>query len=212
MTEHLRVLIAEDDEFLSALLEAQCNSLGFTTQVVSNGELAVNAALTYQHDVLLLDIQMPVCNGIEAMTLLRQLGYQRPIIAMSAESVSHEGFDEVLLKPLNLKLLSQFLQGAAIEPPIELKLSKALITLFYSNLDDDIIHFSQALQAADFALAARIVHKIKGGAASFGELSLSHKASELLQLLHQQPASTLIQQACEDFLLTMHQTKDNADV
>lgn len=212
MSENLRVLIAEDDEFLSALLEAQCNSIGFHTHVVSNGELAVNAALTYQYDVLLLDIQMPICDGIEAMTLLRQLGYQRPIIAMSAEAVSNEGFDKILLKPLNIEHLSQFLQCATIEPPVELNLSQDLITLFYSNLDEDISQFSYALEQADLEKIARIVHKIKGGAASFGELTLSSEAGKLLQLLHQQSDTALKQRACETFLTTMYQTRKHADV
>uniref|UniRef100_UPI002FDA9B02 response regulator n=1 Tax=Arsukibacterium sp. TaxID=1977258 RepID=UPI002FDA9B02 len=94
MSVNLHILIAEDDEFLSALLQAQCGSLGFSSTAVANGELAVSAALSYQYDVLLMDIQMPVCDGIAAMTLLRQLGYERPIIAMSSDDVQAEGFDK----------------------------------------------------------------------------------------------------------------------
>lgn len=96
MSETTRLILAEDDEFLRQLLQMHCEALGAKVTAVANGEEAVSLALSYEFDVLLMDIQMPVCDGIQAMTLLRQLGYERPIYAMSADPVSADGFTAVL--------------------------------------------------------------------------------------------------------------------
>lgn len=94
----MNLLFAEDDELLAQLFQLQAEILGYQVLWVANGDLAVQQALSYQFDLLLMDIQMPVMDGISAMQLLRQLGYDRPIIAMSAEEVPATGFDLVLKK------------------------------------------------------------------------------------------------------------------
>ena len=95
MTAQKRILIAEDDSFLLSLLELQCSSLNMQTCCVGNGELLVTEALSYSFDIILTDVQMPLCDGIEAMQILRRLGYNRPIFAMSADGLECEGFDYI---------------------------------------------------------------------------------------------------------------------
>lgn len=97
----MNLLFAEDDELLAQLFQLQAESMGYQVLWVANGDLAVQQALSYQFDLLLMDIQMPVMDGISAMQLLRQLGYDRPIIAMSAEEVPATGFDLVLKNHCN---------------------------------------------------------------------------------------------------------------
>ena len=66
---------------------------GFTLKHVVNGELAVEAVKEQHFDVILMDIQMPVMNGINASIAIRKLGGERskiPIIAMTAHSLHGE--------------------------------------------------------------------------------------------------------------------------
>ncbi len=81
MSQPKHILIAEDDNFMRTLLEAQCRNLGMQTHAVADGAQAVTEALSYQYAINLTDIQMPVCDGLAAMQILRRLGYDRPIFA-----------------------------------------------------------------------------------------------------------------------------------
>ncbi|HSG52044.1 MAG TPA: response regulator, partial [Rheinheimera sp.] len=112
MSKPLRILIAEDDNFIRTLLESQCSGMGMQVTTVEDGAQAVTEALSYQYDVILTDIQMPHCDGLTAMHMLRKLGYDRPIIAMSADPIDDDGFDIVLQKPVDMAILAKLLQQA----------------------------------------------------------------------------------------------------
>lgn len=203
-----RILIAEDDTFIRTLLEAQCASLGMHCHVVADGAQAVTEALSYQYDVILTDIQMPVCDGIAAMQMLRRLGYDRPIFAMSADDINEDGFDQVLHKPVDIQALAQLLQQTPAQPSVALVLDSALTALFYQNLQQLSVDFAQALHSGQREKLQQICHKIKGGAASFGEMALSDAANHLqLQLLS---ADTMAQltSSCQTFAAQLQQFGD----
>ena len=112
-----RVLLAEDgpdnQQFISFLIR----KAGAKVTVVENGQLAVDAALQAVEagrpfHVILMDMQMPILNGYEAVALLRAKCYRGPIIAMSAYSISddHEKCiatccDDFVTKPIDKGLL-----------------------------------------------------------------------------------------------------------
>jgi CheY-like chemotaxis protein len=84
---------------------------------VSNGFEAVEAALAGDFDVLLLDMEMPVMDGFEAARVLRERGYLKPIVALTAhyqgaetERARREGCSEVLTKPVTLARLREVLE------------------------------------------------------------------------------------------------------
>ncbi|WP_333606492.1 Hpt domain-containing protein, partial [Arsukibacterium sp.] len=129
----------------------------------------------------------------------------RPIIAMSSDDVQAEGFDKVFLKPLNFQQLRQFLQQLDVVPVLDLGLSEELIQLFYQTLAQDTASAINALQQADWQSMARIAHKVKGGAASFGELTLSNLANDLMQLLKSPVTEHTKQQASQHFVSTLQQ-------
>ena len=84
----LRVLVAEDNPvsqmFVVRLIEKQ----GHIAHVVANGQLAMDAMLNEDFDVVLMDINMPIKNGLEAVQQLREwehvLGSHVPVIAATA--------------------------------------------------------------------------------------------------------------------------------
>lgn len=113
-----RVLVAEDVEHLRSLVELYMRKLGVECRTVGNGFEAVEAALSAEFDVLLVDMEMPVMDGFEAVRVLRERGYQRPIIALTAhqddleiERAKREGCNSVLNKPISIERLR-----GALEP------------------------------------------------------------------------------------------------
>jgi len=89
----IHILLAEDNNVNAMLATQVLTRKGFTLQHVVNGELAVEAVMEQHFDVILMDIQMPVMNGINASIAIRKLEGERskiPIIAMTAHSLHGE--------------------------------------------------------------------------------------------------------------------------
>jgi len=112
-----RVLVAEDIEHLRLLVELYLGKLGLECVIVSNGFEAIQAATSAEFDILLLDMEMPVMDGFEAARVLRERGYRKPILALTAHSgaveierARREGCDEVLSKPLTVEQLRKTLE------------------------------------------------------------------------------------------------------
>src|SRR5690606_10265125 len=90
----LKVLIAEDNEvnmFLSKSIDRQIAPDSEVTEAV-NGEEAVQKYLEHQPDLILMDVQMPVLNGIEATKAIRSLQkhFHVPILALTAGAMDEE--------------------------------------------------------------------------------------------------------------------------
>lgn len=194
MTETMRLILAEDDDFLRQLLQLHCEALGADVAAVSNGEEAVSLALTYEYDVLLMDIQMPVCDGIQAMTLLRQLGYERPIYAMSADHITADGFTGVLTKPLQEADLQQLLQQHSHKAPVSLVVAPELMQQFLQSLPLLQQQFASCCQQKNWSELQRLSHKLTGSAGSFGYPAISEAAKQLQLALLQLAPETVIEE------------------
>lgn len=111
-----RVLLVEDAEDNQFLIKQFLNRTGVVVDIASNGEEGVTKALAHEYDVVLMDIQMPLVDGYQATIRLRQAGYKRPIIALTAHALIEEreksqqaGCDGHLTKPINRTLLIESL-------------------------------------------------------------------------------------------------------
>jgi CheY-like chemotaxis protein len=116
----LRILLAEDNAINQKVGLLMLSRLGYTAEAVVNGKKAVEALERAKFDVILMDIQMPEMNGIEATSILRAThGETTPvIIALTAEALEGDekrflnlGFDFYLSKPLQAELLQQVLRS-----------------------------------------------------------------------------------------------------
>lgn len=175
----MNLLFAEDDELLAQLFQLQAEILGYQVLWVANGDLAVQQALSYQFDLLLMDIQMPVMDGISVMQLLRQLGYDRPIIAMSAEEVPATGFDLVLKKPLQWPEVQQQLAKFKAIPSIELELPTELKEAYLAHAKQLVQQLATLAEQQNWIDFMTIVHQLKGSAASFDLAPLGQLADQL---------------------------------
>ncbi len=118
--EGLRVLIAEDNRVNQKVAERLLERLGVVCLVVNNGAEALAQLKTTPWDVVLMDIQMPVMDGIEATRLIReQLISQPTIIALSANAMDEDktsakaaGVNDFLSKPITLDALADALHRA----------------------------------------------------------------------------------------------------
>jgi CheY-like chemotaxis protein len=117
-----RVLYAEDQTSSRIVTTAMLKRMGFEVDAVEDGELAVQAARTENYDVILLDIEMPVMDGVTAARSIRsEIKHcdDTPILALSAfladsteQCVWRDAFDSALPKPANTNELHQALTDA----------------------------------------------------------------------------------------------------
>lgn len=120
-TEIKGVLIAEDNIMNQKLVTAYMKKLGLIYTIVENGLDAINQLKSGEFSILLMDLEMPVLNGEEAMKRIRagDAGEQYshiPIYAMSAYNINEikekclrEGFTGYITKPVDLKMLKKVL-------------------------------------------------------------------------------------------------------
>jgi CheY-like chemotaxis protein len=121
----LRVLAAEDNAVNQLVLRTLLQQMGVDVVVVENGQLAVEAWETGVWDVILMDVQMPVMDGVAATALIRrkEAASGRPrtrIIALSANAMAHQvseyeaaGMDAHVAKPIEAVALYNALSEAA---------------------------------------------------------------------------------------------------
>jgi two-component system cell cycle response regulator DivK len=118
MTE--KVLIVEDDPRNMRLLEMTLGGKGYTLVKATSGEEALGIAEKEQPDLILMDVQLPKMNGLEATGKLRQnpAFAHTPIIGLTAyamkgdkEKVIKAGCDAYLSKPINTRELPGVIAG-----------------------------------------------------------------------------------------------------
>ena len=101
----IRVLIAEDDETSAVVVRTILERLGCLADVVTNGAEAIEAFHAHTYDLVLMDWEMPVMNGIEATVRIRTMprGDTTPIIGTTAGRDRAEclagGMNDVMPKP-----------------------------------------------------------------------------------------------------------------
>lgn len=117
--ERYRVLIVEDSKVAVAQIRKALTNHGIDTHAISAPTKILDAMDQYQPDLVLMDMHMPTCNGVEATRVLRQLpNYQAmPIVYLSGEtSVGLQvealrlGGDQFITKPFNPVLLAAILK------------------------------------------------------------------------------------------------------
>jgi signal transduction histidine kinase/DNA-binding response OmpR family regulator len=119
----LRILVAEDNPVNFKLAERVLTKLGYVPERASNGKEAVEAVQRKSYDVILMDVQMPVMDGMEATRKIRELhGQHQPgIIAMTANAMQGDmeacleaGMDDYISKPIRLEDLVTMLEKWAL--------------------------------------------------------------------------------------------------
>lgn len=187
-----QVILADDHADNLRLIARILTSLGLDVLTASNGKEAVDLYLnSNKAKLILMDIQMPEMDGIEAFNLLKQKGCNLPVIALTANAMSHEvdeylalGFDGHLKKPIERSAFvdtvvkyccDSLLSEQTKEKAVNVDTSD-LIKQFRSNLaleqQDIILH----LNNKDYEKLGQLAHRIAGAGQMFGFAGLSEKA------------------------------------
>lgn len=115
--QRVRVLLAEDDATNACLAHEVLAEMGCVVTVVSDGAAALQAAFSLSFDIILMDIRMPVLDGLVATQGIlaferRQRRRHTPIVAVTAGAMRCEkqlcldaGVDEILTKPYSIEEL-----------------------------------------------------------------------------------------------------------
>ncbi len=120
--DDLSILIAEDNLINQKLMEYTFSNLKIKPTIVENGKEALEERISNSYDIILMDVQMPVMDGVEATHKILEYEEQNsvphvPIVALTAnnlkgdrERLMGEGMDEFLPKPIELKRIESILK------------------------------------------------------------------------------------------------------
>ena len=222
-----RVLVVEDNAINQLVARNFLEINGVQVDIAHNGAQGVEMALGGHYALVLMDIQMPVMDGLTAARTIRATpGFENlPIVAMTANAMVTDyqnsldaGMNDHITKPIDQNLLTQTLlrwiaprpqpgvppTGPAEHAPVELPTSAHLDTArglsqlggatdlyrnvlksFLDSHADDAHSIRRALEQAHTTDARRMVHTLKGIAATLGATALSRSAAELEQVLRE---------------------------
>ncbi|MFT5815144.1 MAG: signal transduction histidine kinase/DNA-binding response OmpR family regulator [Psychroserpens sp.] len=189
-----KILLADDHEDNRRLIALLLTSLGLEVITARNGYETLTLFEQHKPTMILMDIQMPEMDGIEAFKILRQKGCTTPILALTANAMSHEishyislGFNGHLSKPIERSIfiptIVKYFDGSISQEKANESFNNVdmsdLVKEFKSNLvleqQDLVLHINNE----DFDKLAKLSHRIAGAAQMFGFADLSKHAIQL---------------------------------
>ena len=205
----LRLLVAEDNAVNRQLALALLRRLGYDADVVENGREVLDALERERYDVVLMDVQMPELDGLEATRQIRERrgSSDAPrIIAMTANAMEGDrdeclaaGMDDYLSKPIRPEELSRALArcrparaDAALDDAALGKLVSSLgggdegreavrelVEMFLDDAAAQMATLHGAVERGDAEAARRTAHTLKSSGATFGAQPFAELCGEL---------------------------------
>ncbi|MBE9051241.1 response regulator [Nostocales cyanobacterium LEGE 11386] len=205
----LRILIAEDNLVNQKVALKQLQNLGYEADIAANGQEVLQLLETIPYDLILMDCQMPILDGLETTREIRRHNYRQPvIIAMTANAMKEDqqscldaGMNDYLSKPVNKEKLATVLEHWSqvilhkdvninwehlhqlSENNTEFELE--LLQIFVEDSQLHLAATKAAIASHDFQQLAREAHHLKGSSANIGATSMQQAAEKLEQLSHQ---------------------------
>jgi signal transduction histidine kinase/CheY-like chemotaxis protein/HPt (histidine-containing phosphotransfer) domain-containing protein len=207
-----RILVVEDGEDNQRIITFLLEEAGASVSIASNGELGVEQARRARdsnqpHDLILMDLQMPVMNGYDATQEMRRQGIRTPIIALTAFATSRDqenclraGCNDFISKPIEperfLSTLERHLTrsrgpaDASTEDSHRLVSTMVgnsrfapLLTQYLARVPETIEQIEEACERGDAERLLRCVHQVKGSAGGYGFPQVTKLASECQRLM-----------------------------
>jgi len=153
----MKILLVEDDEMIGESLSKSLRQDGYAVNWVKDGDTATTALKTEDYALLLLDIGLPKCSGLEILKKLRNKAEPIPVVIISARDAVQDvvtgldtGADDYLVKPFELKELQ-----ARIRAAMRRKGGRAEPHLTYKGLALDPSTHKVTYKDKDVVLSAR---------------------------------------------------------
>ena len=120
----MRILVAEDDTALGAVLERGLRETGYVVDLVPDGETAATYLRLYQYAAAVIDWRMPKLSGLDLVARLRRAGSVVPVLMLTARDTPSDriagldaGADDYLIKPFDFGELLARLRALLRRPP-----------------------------------------------------------------------------------------------
>lgn len=189
-----RVLLAEDDPATARLASFHLSQLNAVVDVAENGQQAVEKAMQNSYDMILMDIEMPVMNGIEAVKELRSKGYSGTIVAATGRTQPEDqeafvaaGCDKYFPKPFTREQLNTLLQSLREEPLFSTFYNDPsmveIVDAFVQELPAKIRAIEAALTKEDTKALESYVRTLKGEGTGYGFEIISETAARVEKAL-----------------------------
>ena len=188
-TLHGKILLAEDNPDNQALISMHIKKTGAALKIVENGRQAVDVALSEHFDLVLMDMQMPIMGGIEAIKTLRDKQYKTPIAILTANAMKEDiiasqkvGANDFLTKPIDQKIffnvLAKYLPSdiekqtqpnkPETESMPELDDISDLVDMYISKLPETCSLIQKLVNAQEWVKVGSEIHQLKGTGGAFG--------------------------------------------
>ncbi len=198
-----RVLLAEDQPDNRELIKHLLQQLGVDITTASNGEEAVSHALQEDYHLILMDMQMPVLDGLAATKLIRDAGCKAPIVALTAnvmtadiERYKNAGCVEVLAKPIQrerfTEIIHSFLEPQQESVAKQNQSAQAFSTgeqfnnlkqNYYETLKQELHQLRESFSQEQIQTLKKVAHRIKGSAGNFNLSNVSEAAADIEQAI-----------------------------
>jgi PAS domain S-box-containing protein len=205
---HQRILLVEDNQINSRLAMAMLTKLGHYVTHAENGQIAIDLLADNDFDLIFMDVQMPVLDGVEASRIIKANPDWRhiPIVAMTAHAMKGDkerfleaGMDDYVAKPIRLKDVTAAIdrkQPATNETNHstarifgrDQAISRMMMTedefdellsLFLEQLPQQVQNITVAINQTDALALQQSAHDLKGVAATLGVERVSQEALKL---------------------------------
>ncbi len=162
-----KVLIADDTETNRILMVELFGLFEIGVDCVQNGMLAYERIVHGSYDLILMDIQMPVMDGIESMKKIKVSGCKTPVVALTGNVSEEEraayladGFDECLFKPVDMARLTELLYHYGLLNNSETHVKLAELAGFQRPENEQLLDmkYLQASLMLDEVTLVRILH------------------------------------------------------
>ena len=184
-----RVLLAEDNIDNQRLISMYLKKLGADIVIANNGKEAIELTAETDFDLILMDMQMPVMNGIDATIRLREMDYKKPIVALTANAMTEDidacyqaGCDAFIHKPISQQkfkdAIIKFLNpvGEIVENQHPLTSSLLidepdmidLVQRFVAKLPLYIVNITKSGEAKKWDELRKLAHDLKGVSGNYG--------------------------------------------
>jgi CheY-like chemotaxis protein len=197
------VLLCEDNSMNQKVICEHLKKVGLKTVVAENGKVGVDMVQSRmqkgekQFDLIFMDMHMPVMDGLEATEKILELKTGVPIVAMTANIMSHDrelykesGMDGYVGKPFTSQELWRCLmkyftpingqeEDKTKSEQADEKLQQDLINVFVNSNRDKHKEIVNAIITGDIKLAHRLAHTIKSNAAQLGKTALQKAADDI---------------------------------
>ena len=191
-----KILVAEDDVFNQEFIKEILNEWNVDFTIVADGKEAVEKVKNNKYDFILLDINMPNVNGVEAMREIKKLT-DIPIIAMTANAFKEDiknyfeaGFDDYISKPVKLKELEKIFEKYSqrktknisfIQKNLKLNQSilKKLIKVYFSTVKENLDNLQKAIKEKNFEKVKEYAYEIKDASLNLKIENIAKIADEI---------------------------------